>query len=306
MSKTVSETIKENTRVHLLENNGLLLAQCVTAVGWIGGTVPELTEDQGIIELPICDSSGGGFAVGAALAGRRPIFIVRYQGFMWYDCVSLINYAAKSKEIWNVPCPVFIRAIAMEGKGIGPVASSAQYSMFMRPPGIAVCAPMTPNECDEAWAWYLDHDDPIYVSEHRWSYLNADETENIIQDDAKITLFAISAGRINAAKAVENLEVEGIVCDLIHLMWLKPFEITGEMRASLGKTGVGMVIDSDFSIAGASRSLAYDLMHSVGSKVYAMGLDDRSCGVSPDKENCTPSPEKIVHKVKTILGEFDV
>ena len=301
MLKTVAETIKENTRVHLLENNGLLLAQCVTAVGWIGGTVPELTEEQGIIELPICDSSGSGFACGAALAGRRPIFVVRYQGFMWYDCVSLINYAAKSKEIWNTPCPVFIRSIATEGSGMGPVASSAQYSMFMRPPGVAVCAPMTPNECNEAWSWYLDHDDPIYVSEHRWSYLNTDETENIIRDGAKITLLAISAGRINAAKAVEELEAEGIACDLIHLMWLKPFEITEDIRESLSKTGVGIVIDSDFSIAGASRSLAYDLMHSIDSKVDAMGLEDRSCGVAPSRENCTPSPEKIVQFIRSLV-----
>ena len=36
----------------------------------------------------------------------------------------IINYACKSKEIWKVPCPVFVRGIAMEG-GIGPVAGSS-------------------------------------------------------------------------------------------------------------------------------------------------------------------------------------
>ena len=301
MSLTVAETIKENTRTHLLENNGILLAQCVAAVGWIGGTVPELTEDQGIIELPICDSSGGGFACGAALAGRRPIFIVRYQGFMWYDCVSLINYAAKSKEIWNTPCPVFIRSIAMEGSGIGPVASSAQYSMFMRPPGIKVCAPMTPKEWEEAWNWYLSHDDPIYVSEHRWSYLNTEEFTNVIRDDAKVTLLAISAGRINASAAIKKLESQGIAADLIHVMWLKPFRVTDEIRSSLNKTGVGIIIDSDFSVAGASRSIAYELMHDTEAKVYAFGLEDRSCGVSPDKENCTPSSDSIVRFIGSLL-----
>ena len=289
MSLTVAETIKENTRTHLLENNGILLAQCVTAVGWIGGTVPELTEEQGIIELPICDSSGSGFACGAALAGRRPIFIVRYQGFMWYDCVSLINYAAKSKEIWNIPCPVFIRSIAMEGNGIGPVASSAQYSMFMRPPGMKVCAPMTPKEWKEAWNWYLAHDDPIYVSEHRWSYSNTEEFTNIIRDDAQVTLLAVSAGRINAEAAIRKLEDQGTMADLIHVMWLKPFQITDEILSSLNKTGVGIIVDSDFSVAGASRSIAYELMHNAEAKVYAFGLEDRSCGVSLDKENCTPS-----------------
>jgi len=301
MERTLAETIREYTRIHLLENNGLLLAQCVAAVGWIGGTVPELTEEQGIIELPICDASGSGFACGAALAGRRPIFIVRYQGFMWYDCVSLINYAAKSKEIWNTPCPIFIRSIAMEGKGIGPVASSAQYSMFMRPPGLQVCAPMTPHEWGEAWQWFLDHDDPIYVSEHRLSYSTTEEASNTIRDDARITIIAISAGRINAKKSVKYLSEEGIACDLIHLMWLKPLKITDEMRASLSKTGRGVIVDSDFSIAGASRSIAYELMHDTGAKVYAFGLEDRSSGVSKSTENCTPSPQKIVSYVEELL-----
>jgi aminomethyltransferase len=48
MARTVAETIRETTRRHLTENKGLLFGQCVTAVGWIGGTVPEMTEKEGI------------------------------------------------------------------------------------------------------------------------------------------------------------------------------------------------------------------------------------------------------------------
>ena len=47
----VAETIKSNTRDHL-NQGGLLYGQCVSAVGWIGGTVPEMTEDEGVVELP--------------------------------------------------------------------------------------------------------------------------------------------------------------------------------------------------------------------------------------------------------------
>ena len=96
MGTTVSETIKEITKDHLENGNGLLLGQCVTAVGWIGGTIPDC---KGIVELPMTDVAAPGFAVGCALMGRRPIFVVRYQGFMWYNCSSLVNYAAKSKAV---------------------------------------------------------------------------------------------------------------------------------------------------------------------------------------------------------------
>jgi len=109
MADTVAETIKSITRKHLEEDNGLLFGQCVTAVGWIGGTVPEMTEDEGIVELSMADVSGAGIVVGVAVVGRKPIYVIRYQGFMWYNSAPLLNYAAKSKDMWNVPCPIFCK-----------------------------------------------------------------------------------------------------------------------------------------------------------------------------------------------------
>ena len=301
MGRTTAETIQALTRRHLLENRGLLFGQCVTAVGWIGGTVPQLTEDEGIVELSMADVAGPGIAVGAALAGRRPIYVIRYQGFMWYNAAPLVNYAAKSKEMWGVPCPIFIRSLAMEG-GMGPVASAAHHSMVMRMPGIPIASPMTPDEWTETWDWFMVHDDPIYVSEHRRSFLIDYEMEPFLHPQADITLFGISAARLNAAEAVKLLKAEGITCDLIHLLWLKPFQATQMMVDSLRKTGLGLVIDSDYEIGGAARSLAYDLMHASGASVYALGLEDRTAGFAPHLDNPTPPAKKIAERVKHLVA----
>ena len=51
MEKTVRETIKETSRNHIKKNNSLIFGQCLSAVGWVGGTVPELTEKEGLVEL---------------------------------------------------------------------------------------------------------------------------------------------------------------------------------------------------------------------------------------------------------------
>src|SRR3989344_5364409 len=142
---TLAQKIQEITLRHLKSENGVALGQCLTAVGWVGGTVPELTQEDGLIELPMSDVANGGVAVGLALAGRRPIYIVRYQGFQWYNSVTILNYAAKSKEMWGVPCPVFVRSVGMDG-GIGPVASGSHHGIFNRMPGIPIVAPMTPGE----------------------------------------------------------------------------------------------------------------------------------------------------------------
>ena len=300
MAPTVAETIRAITRKHLSEGKGLLFSQCVTAVGWIGGTVPEMTENEGIMELSMADVAGAGIAVGAALVGRRPIYVIRYQGFMWYNAAPLLNYAAKSKEMWGVPCPLLVRSIAMEG-GIGPVASGCHHGMVMRMPGMPVVAPMTPGEWTQAWEWFLSHDEPLYVSEHRRSFLIRDEMPPVLHPRADVTLIAISASRLNAVEAVKRLAEEGIACDLLHLVWLKPFEVTPAMVESLKKTGRGFVIDSDFEIAGASRSIAYELMHATGIPVEAMGLEDRTAGFAPQRDNPSPPVEKIMKRVAALV-----
>ena len=60
-------------------------------------------------------------------------------------------------------------------------------------------------------------------------------------------------------------------------------------------------MDSDYEISGASRSLAYELMHKTGARVHALGLEDRVCGVAPHLENITPSAEKIAAVVKKLV-----
>ena len=298
MARTTAETISDITRKHLTEDNGLLLGQCVTAVGWIGGTVPDC---EGIVEIPMTDVAGPAFAVGAALMGRRPIFVVRYQGFMWYNASSLVNYAARSKQVWGRPVPIFVRAIGMEGNGIGHTASSALHSVFMHPPGLPVASPMTPGEYRSVWETFLRGDDPLYCSEHRRSFTLTEEMADQVSESPRITLLAISAGRLNALEAVKILAERGIEVDLFHLVWLKPFQPPAGLLASLARSGLGLVIDSDFEITGASRSLAFELMHSTGVPVHALGLEDRVCGVSADSENITPSPGRIVERVEELL-----
>ena len=145
MSKELREVIKGIVKKHLLKNNGLAVGQCLTAVGWVGGTLPELYEKDGMIELSMADVAGAGFVVGAALQGKRPIYIIRYQGFNWYNAPMIVNYACKSKEMWGRSCPIFIRSIAMEG-GIGPSAGSSHHTLYYRMPGIKMYSPMTPKE----------------------------------------------------------------------------------------------------------------------------------------------------------------
>jgi pyruvate/2-oxoglutarate/acetoin dehydrogenase E1 component len=303
MEKTVRDTIKEITKEHLLSGKGKCYGQCLTAVGWVGGTLPELYEEDGMVELSMADVSGGAIVTGTALAGSRSIYVVRYQGFQWYNAVSILNYAAKSKDLWGRPCPVFVRSIAMEG-GIGPVAGSSHHSIYQRMPGIKVISPMTPKEYEYAYESYMMDDEPYYISEHRKSYDNNEEFENIIEEDADFTIFPISITRFEMTKLNELSKKENIKLNIIHQLWIKPFLIQKEWIKSLNNSKYGGLVTDDDFVEGVSSSLANDLStSSANKKVYTLGLKPKTAGFYNDVDNLPPTAEDILSKLKKIIEE---
>ena len=303
MAATVRETIKEITRKHLSEGKGKCYGQCLTAVGWVGGTLPEMYEDEGMVELSMADVAGGAIVTGIALADGRPIYVVRYQGFQWYNAASIVNYAAKSKEIWNRPCPVFVRSIAMEG-GVGPVAGSSHHSLVHRMPGIKVISPMTPDEYQLAYDCYMKDDEPYYVSEHRKSYDNTEELFNIIHNVADFTIFPISITRLEMKKLIQLAENENIKLNIIHQLWLKPLKIDINWLIALESSKYGGLVTDDDYVEGVASSIANELSVATGKIVHTLGLEPRTAGFHPSVDNLPPTAEKIIEKLKQIKNGF--
>lgn len=300
MEKSVREVIKETIFKHLKEKNGLIFGQCLSAVGWVGGTIPELTEKDGLVELSMADVSNGGIVAGAGLSNRRPIYVIRYQGFNWFNAPIILNYACKSKELWNVPCPIFIRGIAMEGS-IGPVAGSSHHALYYRMPGIKIASPMTPKEYLEVYDYFMRNDDILYVSEHRGSYTNTSELPDFLSKDLDLILFPISITRFEAQKAKNELEKEGYKIGIANILWIKPFEINKNYENALktSKYG-GIILDDDYS-DGVASNLAYKISKKTNKNIEVMGLKDKSAGFSKNTDNLPPSYLEIIKRVKEIV-----
>ena len=302
MEKTVRETIKETSRNHIKKNNSLIFGQCLSAVGWVGGTVPELTEKEGLVELSMADVANGGIVAGAGLSNRRPIYVIRYQGFNWFNASIILNYACKSKEIWNVPCPIFIRGIAMEGS-IGPVAGSSQHSIYYKMPGIKIISPMTPKEYLTAYNDFMKNDEVMYVSEHRGSYTNTKELDDYLDGDLDLILFPISITRFEAQKAKIELEKDGYKIGIANILWIKPFSIKKDWEKAVIKSKFGgIVLDDDYT-DGVASNLAYQLIKKTKKNFEVMGLKDRSAGFSKTTDNLPPSCKEIIIKCKEMINK---
>lgn len=300
-SKELREVIKEITRQHLTVNGGIVVGQCLTAVGWVGGTLPELYEADGMIELSMADVAGSGFAVGAALAGKRPMYVIRYQGFNWFNAPIIINYACKSKEIWKRPCPMFVRSIAMEG-GIGPVAGSSHHSLYYRMPGVKIYSPMTPNEYLTTYKEFMSDDDVFYVSEHRGAFQNKNELPDIEHENPDMVLFPISITRFASQQAALELMDEGIKVSVYHVFRVKPFKPNNASINALASARVGgCVLDDDY-VDGIAKSLAFDLISASGAKMGVLGLADKTAGFDKRVDNLPPQKTQIKNYIRRCLS----
>tara|TARA_B100001093_G_scaffold520484_1_gene616563 strand:+ start:3400 stop:4308 length:909 start_codon:yes stop_codon:yes gene_type:complete len=300
MGKTLKETIKEIIRKHLKNKKGKVFGQCLTAVGWVGGTLPELYEKDGMIELSMADVAGGGIVTGSALMKEKPIYVIRYQGFNWYNAPMIVNYAAKSKEIWNTPCPVFVRGIGMEG-GIGPVAGSSHHSLYYRMPGLKIVSPMTPNEYKKIYDSFMKDDEVYYVSEHRGSFDNRIELKNDIKGRKDFVIIAISITRFEAIKAKKILEKKGLKIGIINILWIKPLKVSKASIKCIANSKFGALILDDDYVDGISNSIANKLSHLTNKKIFTLGLSDKSAGFHKKVDNLPPNSSQIVKKIISLI-----
>ena len=300
MAKELRETIKEITAFHLKKKNSQVFGQNLTGVGWVAGTLPKLYEKDGIIELPMADVAGGGIVTGSGLVNRRPIYIIRYQGYNWFNCTFIVNYACKSKEIWKIPCPIFIRGIASEGN-IGPVSGSSHISIIYKMPGIKIYSPMSNNEYKNVYKKFIKNTDVFYVSEHRKSYSNKKEFKNKIKKNMDIILMPISITRFSAEKAKKILESQGLKVGIIHLVDLKPFKIESSWVKAIKTSKYGVLMTDNDYADGILRLLAHKLNEKTNKKINVLGLDDRTAGHHSNVDNLPPDEKKIIRNVFKII-----
>lgn len=299
METTVRDTIKNILRNHL-DSGYQIFGQCLTAVGWVGGTIPELTDHPNLVELSMADVLGGGIVVGSALAGKRPIYVVRYQGFQWFNSPIIANYAGKTREMWGVDCPVLIRSIAMEG-GMGPVAGSSHHGIYLRMPGIKIASPMSPLEYKEIYNYYLNNNESVYISEHRKSYDNKNEFSNVAEKNPDVVLFPFSITRFESELARVELKNQGINVSIFHQLWINPLKISETQIENLKKSKHGgIVLDDDYP-NGIAKQVAYELMLRSGKPVRVLCVDEKTAGFQPHNDNLPPSKDKIVSFIKCIL-----
>jgi len=124
-----------------------------------------------ILDTPISELGLTGVAVGAALAGLRPIADVQYSDFLFLAMDQLANNAAKMTYMSGgvAKVPMVMRA------PVGATARGSQHAQsmeafFCHVPGLKVVAPATAYDAKGLIKSAVRDDNPVMVFEHKLLY----------------------------------------------------------------------------------------------------------------------------------------
>ncbi|HEX2985196.1 MAG TPA: alpha-ketoacid dehydrogenase subunit beta [Caproiciproducens sp.] len=235
------------------------------------GTTKGLQEKYGkgrIFDTPICENSLTGFAIGAAMAGLRPVLVHSRMDFLVLSLDQLANHASKWSYMFGgkVKVPLVVRTVSARGWGSGAQHSQCVQGMLMNTPGLKIAAPATPYDAKGLLISSIMDDGPVLFVEHRWLYkTTGDVPENlysipfgkgVIRRPGKdITIVAVSYMVVEALKAAEKLEAQNISAEVLDLRTIKPID-ESILFESLAKTGTLLIADTGCKTGGVASEIA--------------------------------------------------
>ncbi len=235
------------------------------------GTTKDLHVEFGAdrnFDTPLAEDAMTGVAIGAALAGMRPIHVHQRMDFALLCMNQLCNLAAKMSysTAGAAKVPIVVRLIIGRSWGQGPQHSQALHSYFMHQPGIKVMAPTTPHDAKGCLIAAIRDDNPVILMEHRMLYRHAGlvpeelyETPfgkaRILVAGSDLTIVAISHMVLEALRAQHALATIGISAEVIDPISLAPLDIE-TIAGSVARTGRLLVVDNGWTNCGAAAEIA--------------------------------------------------
>ena len=211
------------------------------AVGGAFGVTQGLADEFGdkrVINTPISEDTIMGIAVGAAVAGKRPIVEIMFMDFMTLAMSQLVNHAAKVHFMsgGQLAVPMVVRVQQGAHGGWGAQHSQSLEAWFSHVPGLKVVAPGSAVDANRLVRAAIQDDSPVVFIEHRGLYFRQDPEDfepgeatlgkaHVVREGADVTLVSYSRMLIECLAAAEDMAEEGVSVEVIDLRSLAPLDI---------------------------------------------------------------------------------
>ena len=224
--------------------------------------------EKRVIDMPIAEGLIVGAAIGAAMAGLRPVAELMTVNFALLAMDQIVNHAAKIRYMFGgkTKVPLVIRAPGGGGNQLGAQHSQSLESYFLHCPGLKVVMPSTPEDAKGLLKEAIREDDPIVFLEHEHLYNTRGEVPPgdytipigkaaIRKKGTDLTIISYSNMALIAGEAAEQLTKEGIQAELIDLRTLSPLDLA-TLVASVRKTNRAIIVEEDWKTGGVGAEVS--------------------------------------------------
>ena len=269
-------------------------------------------------DTPISEMVIGGAAVGAAMAGLRPIaeFMTINFAFVGFD--AIVNHAAKLHSMFGgqIRVPLVYRAPGGGGRQLGATHSHTPDVIFAHFPGLKVVSPSTPYDAKGLLKASIRTDDPVLFIEHATLYQVRGEVpegdyevpigvSDVKREGSDVTIVAYAQGLQVALEAAEKLAEEGIEAEVVDLRTLRPLDM-GPVLKSFQKTFKAVIVEEGHRSYGIGAEIVARIQEEgfdyLDAPIKRVAQEEVPLPYSRELEqSALINPDKVIAAVKGIV-----
>lgn len=270
-------------------------------------------------DTPISEMAIAGVAVGAAMAGLRPVAEMMTINFAFLALDAIVNHAAKIHYMFNgqFTVPLVIRAATGWGNQATATHSHMPEPIFAHFPGLYVGCPATPADAKGMLKASIRDENPVLFTETIALYAKPgpvpDDEDFVLpigkgdikREGKDVTIVTYARGVDWSLAAAKELEKDGIDCEVVDMRWLRPLDMDLVFQ-SFKKTNRCVVVEESLpyfsfgsEIAAQLQDNMFDYMDAPVKRVSAM---DVPLPYAREIElMALPNTQKVIDAVKEIV-----
>jgi pyruvate dehydrogenase E1 component beta subunit len=323
---TYRDALREAIREEMLRDERVfILGEDIAGYGGTYAVSKGLFEEFGekrVRDTPLAEEVITGAAIGAALAGLRPILELMTINFSLLASDLLVNSAAKFRYMFGgqPQIPLVVRMPGGGGAQRGAQHSQMLESWYAHIPGLKVVMPASPYDAKGMLKSAVRDPDPVLFIEHELLYNvkgevpdeGVDFTVPLNQGEVKregqhVTIITFSRMLHVTLQAAEELAKEGIQAEVIDLRSIRPIDID-LILDSVKKTNRVVIAEEGWKYYGTGQGLAaliyefaFDYMDAPIQHVN--GADVPMPYSKVLERSALPNKSNIVNAVKAIVPQ---
>lgn len=221
-----------------------------------------------IRDTPISELGIVGAAVGAAMAGMRPIVEIQFSDFTNQAMDQIVNQAAKIHFMLGgeVNVPMVLRAPLGSGTGAAAQHSQSLEAWFAHVPGLKVVMPATAADAKGLLLSAIDDPNPVLVLEHKLLYRTSGEVPEeaervplgraaVRRIGADVTVVATGVMVSRSLEAAETLADHGVEVSVIDPRTLSPLD-AHPILEDVSRTGRALLVQEAPGHVGFTAEIA--------------------------------------------------